>query len=218
MRRAQPLRAGTRGRSEGRELALGRAALLALWLAACAAKPPPPPPAPAPPPPEAAAPPPCERVARLEVRKAAHTLVAECAGGAHLEFPVALSREKGPKRAAGDQRVPEGEYRIAGPVRASRFHRFVPIDYPSRKDAVRALAEGRIPRTDHDAIVAAHRHHRLPPQHTALGGHVGFHGEGERWKGDLRLDWTYGCVAVTDEVIDWIATRAPRGTPVSIVP
>ena len=192
-------------------------ALLALWLAACASKPVPPP-APAVAPAEPAPAPPCDRVARLEVRKSEHRLVAECVGGVRQSFPVALSREKGAKAAAGDERVPEGSYRIAGAPRASRFHRFLPIDYPSAADAARALAEGRIDRSEHDAIVAAHRRHRLPPQQTALGGHVGFHGEGERWKGDLKLDWTYGCVAVTDEVIDWIAERAPRGTPVSIVP
>lgn len=187
-----------------------------LWLAACAARPPAPSPAEAPPEPAPAAP--CERVARLEVRKSEHTLVAECVGGASERFPVALSREKGAKSAAGDERVPEGSYRIAGPARASRFHRFVPIDYPSAADAARGLAAGRIGRTEHDAIVDAHRRHRLPPQHTALGGHLGFHGEGARWKGDLKIDWTYGCVAVTDEVIDWLSERAPRGTPVSIVP
>ena len=144
--------------------------------------------------------------------------MAECVGGARESFPVALSREKGAKRTAGDQRVPEGDYRIAGSARESRFHRFVPIDYPSQADAARALAEGRIGRAEHDSIVAAHRRHRLPPQDTALGGLVGFHGEGPRWKGDLKLDWTYGCVAVTDEVIDWLGARAPRGTPVSILP
>ena len=194
-------------------------AVVTLWLAACAARSPVPPPGPAQAPPEPApAAAPCERVARLEVRKSEHTLVAECVGGAHQSFPVALSREKGAKHAAGDQRVPEGSYRIAGPARASRFHRFVPIDYPSAADAARGLAEGRIGRAEHDAIVAAHHRHRVPPQYTALGGHVGFHGEGARWRGDLKLDWTYGCVAVTDEVIDWLSERAPRGTPVSIVP
>jgi len=192
-----------------------RAILLVVGLTACAAKPPPPAPVPAPAPP---APPPCERVARVEVRKSERTLVAECEGGARLAFPVALSREKGPKRAEGDQRIPEGEYRIAGPPRESRFHRFVQIDYPSPADAARGLAEGRISRAERDAIVAAHRRRRLPPQRTALGGNDGLHGEGKRWRGDLDLDWTDGCVAVTDETIDWLAAHAPRHTPVSIVP
>jgi murein L,D-transpeptidase YafK len=191
-----------------------RAVLFALWLTACAAKPPAAPPAVPPAPP----PPPCERVLHLAVQKSEHALLADCEGGASIRFPVALSREKGAKRANGDQRVPEGDYQIAGPARESRFHRFLPIDYPSRDDAARALAEGRIGRREHDAIVRAHRAHRLPPQHTALGGGLGLHGEGERWKGDLRLDWTDGCIAVTDTAIDWLVEHAPPGTPISIAP
>jgi len=193
-----------------------RAILLGVWLTACAAKPPPPAPAPAPP--TLPSPPPCERVERIEVRKSERTLVAECEGGARQVFTVALSREKGPKRAEGDQRIPEGDYRIGAAPRASRFHLFLPIDYPSPADAERALSEGRISSDERDAIAAAHRRGRMPPQDTALGGAVGFHGEGERWKGDLKLDWTEGCVALADEAIDWLAAHAPRHTPVAILP
>jgi hypothetical protein len=114
--------------------------------------------------------------------------------------------------------MPEGDYAIAGPARPSRFHRFIPIDYPSTNDAERALTEGRIGPEERDAIVRAHRRRRLPPQETALGGHLGLHGEGPRWQGDLDLDWTNGCIAVSDEAIDWLASRAPPGTPLRISP
>jgi len=153
------------------------------------------------------------------VRKAERRLLVACAGGGERVFPVALSREPaGAKRAQADQRVPEGEYRIAGPARTSRFHLFLPIDYPSPADADRALADGLITRAERDAIVRAHAEGSLPPQDTALGGRLGFHGEGDRWSGDLDLDWTEGCIAVTDDVIELLAERAPSGTPVRIVP
>jgi len=199
-------------------------ALAALWLAACAGwleRPP------AQPPQEAATParqPPsgsstrCERIERVEVHKSDRTLLAHCLGGGRLAFPIALSREPGPKRARGDQRTPEGAYRIAAPARPSRFHRFVPIDYPSLADAEAALAEGRITASERDAIALAHREGRLPPQDTALGGHLGFHGEGSRWRGDLDLDWTEGCFALADEAIEVLGARAPPGTPVRILP
>ncbi len=160
----------------------------------------------------------CERIEHLLVRKAERVLVATCAGGAVRRLPVALARAPGRKEASGDQRVPEGDYRIAGPARPSRFHRFLPIDYPAPADAARALAEGRLSRADHDAIVAAHRRGFLPPQETPLGGHLGLHGEGRRWRGDLDLDWTTGCVALRDFDIDWIGDRAPQGTPIRIEP
>jgi len=200
------------------------AVLAVLWLTSCAgwlgrsAAPPPQ----EPPPPAAiepgAAPPPCEQIEGLEVRKSLRTLIARCQGGGELSFPIALSREPGPKRARGDHRTPEGAYRIAAPGRPSRFHRFLPIDYPSLADAEAALAEERITAAERDAIAHAHREGRLPPQDTALGGHLGFHGEGTRWRGDLDLDWTEGCFALADEAIETLSARAPPGTPVQILP
>jgi hypothetical protein len=47
---------------------------------------------------------------------------------------------------------------------------------------------------------------------------LGFHGEGERWRADLDLDWTEGCIALPDEAMDWLARHARRGTPVRIRP
>lgn len=191
----------------------------ALALAGCPKKVPPPAPipapAPAPPLDEAAA---CKRVVRIEVRKTARQLTAECTGGGRLVFPIALSRERGPKRVKGDRRMPEGEYRIAGPARTSRFHLFLPFDYPAPADAERALAEGLIDRAARDAIVQAHKKGRMPPQDTPLGGALGVHGEGPRWRGDLDLNWTEGCIAVADHAIEQLARLVRRGTPIRIVP
>jgi murein L,D-transpeptidase YafK len=190
-------------------------AWLCLALACARPAPPPPAPAPAPIPPPAA----CQEVERLTVYKSERRLVAACRGGGERVFPVSLSREPvGAKRVQGDRRVPEGEYRVAGAARPSRFHLFLPIDYPSPADAERALAEGRITRAERDAIARAHAAGALPPHDTALGGRLGIHGEGARWRGDLDLDWTEGCVAVTDAAIDWLAVAAPPGTPVVILP
>jgi hypothetical protein len=153
------------------------------------------------------------------VRKRERVLDAWCEEGGLRSFAVALSRTpEGAKRARGDERTPEGDYQIAGPARASRFHLFLPIDYPSVADADVALAERRISQRTHRAILAAHAAGRMPPQDTRLGGLLGFHGEGERWRGDLDLDWTEGCVALADEAMDWLAKRVRRGTAVRIRP
>jgi len=157
---------------------------------------------------------------RLEVRKSERTLVADCEGGARHEFTVALSRSRdGAKRRAGDWKTPEGTYRIAGPPRASRYHLFVPIDYPSRADVEAGLADGLIgPRTAARLLAGLDRGD-LPPQDSPLGGTLGFHGEGEKWRGDSRLlDWTYGCFALADEDVEFIAARTRVGTPVVILP
>ena len=195
-----------------------------LALACARALPPAPEPTPAAPRAPAELPParppaPCLRIERIVVHKGERRLWASCAGGAVLTWPVALGRApEGPKRASGDQRTPEGEYRVAGPPRPSRFHRFLPIDYPSTADADLALAEGRITRAEHTRIVAAHRRGLLPPRDTALGGGLGFHGEGARWQGESRgLDWTDGCIALADTDLDFLIAHAAVGTPVLLL-
>lgn len=193
------------------------AAACSAWLA-CAKPPVAPPPAPEAQPETPPASLLCKRAERIEVSKSQRSLTVRCVGGGTLTFPIALSRERGPKRAANDERMPEGAYRIAGPPRKSRFHVFIPIDYPSRADADRGLKEGLITKDVHAAIVHAHREGRLPPQDTPLGGVLGIHGEGTRWRGDLALNWTTGCIAVTDPAIVQLSSLARPGTPVQITP
>lgn len=166
------------------------------------------------------APPPCARIVRIEVWKRAHTLRAYCRRGAVVSMSVALGRQEvGAKTRSDDQRTPEGEYRIAEKARTSRFHLFIPIDYPSRDDAEQALSEGRLARAAYERIVEAHERGLPPPEDTRLGGGLGFHGEGERWRGDSRhLDWTYGCIAVTDAEIEFVAARIAPGVRVWIHP
>lgn len=194
----------------------GAAALLAC---ACARPPAalPPPPAP---PPELQVPARCERILAIEVSKRERRLRARCTGGGVVEMRVAVGRgSAGHKRDAGDARTPEGYYRISGPPRSSRFHRFVPIDYPSLTDAATARAEGRLSESDYRRIAEAHGLGEPPPADTALGGQLGFHGEGTRWRGDSRfLDWTDGCIGLADADIDFIAARTRIGTPVVIAP
>jgi murein L,D-transpeptidase YafK len=153
------------------------------------------------------------------IHKGERRLWAHCEGGAVVTLPVALGRGlAGPKRSQGDQRTPEGDYRLLGAAKSSRFHRFVAIDYPSPRDADRALAEAQISETDHARILDAHRRGVLPPSDTPLGGDIGFHGEGKRWRGESRdLDWTFGCIALRDVDVDFLIARAPSGTPVAIL-
>ena len=169
---------------------------------------------------EVAPPPACREVVRIEVWKQERTLKAYCKRGAVLEIDVAIGRnEVGHKLRSGDHKTPEGRYRIAAPARSGRYHLFIPIDYPSLEDAARALEAGRISSVDFDRIADAHRAGEPPPIDTGLGGDVGFHGEGERWRGDSRYhDWTYGCIALTDDDIERLSDRVTVGVPVLIHP
>jgi murein L,D-transpeptidase YafK len=169
---------------------------------------------------ESAAAPECLQIIRIEVGKRERILRAYCKRGAVVTMTVAIGRDEvGPKLRSGDDRTPEGKYRISGLPRQGRFHLFIPIDYPSEEDAVAARAEGRISEADYHRIIDAHGAGVPPPYDTALGGDLGFHGEGERWEGDSEhLDWTYGCVALSDDEIDFLASRTETGVTVWIYP
>ena len=160
----------------------------------------------------------CSRIARLIVFKSKRTLVAECEGGATRSFPIALGRFEGPKESSGDGRTPEGTYHIMLPGRTSRFHRFIDFDYPSIADARRARGRGLLTRSEFDAIVAAHRAGEMPPQDTPLGGGLGLHGEGERWaEASEWMDWTFGCIALADDAIDFVERRIVDRAEIVIV-
>ena len=109
----------------------------------------------------------------------------------------------------GDNRTPLGRYSITSIRDSDRFHRFIALSYPNDVDAERALDEGAIDRATRDRIVAAIDADRPPPQNTVLGGHIGIHGLGG---GDpdihATLNWTRGCVALTnaqvDQLLPWL--------------
>ena len=162
----------------------------------------------------------CRRIVKIEIRKWDHVLRATCSEGHVREFKVALGRRPfGDKQRQGDMRTPEGYYRIAEPPRSSQFHVFMPIDYPSAVDADAALTRGDITPETYLSIVRAVLRDEMPPQHTALGGAIGLHGEGAEHQGWTRdRDWTFGCVALSDGDAAFLAARVEVGTAVWIRP
>lgn len=162
----------------------------------------------------------CREILRIEVSKSARTLRAYCNHGVRVDIPVALGPVTlGPKEVAGDLRTPEGRYHVVGAARPSRFHLFLPIDYPSVQDAERARAAGLITHEESERIRSAHARGNLPPQDTRLGGHLGLHGEGQDWRGaSAERDWTLGCIAMSDEDIRFVAGRIVPNVVVEIRP
>lgn len=129
-------------------------------------------------------------------------------------FSVALGGDPvGDKRVRGDERTPEGWFRVTHRNPASRFHRSLGLDYPTARHADRALAEGRIDVATRDRIVAADQPGRMPARDTPLGGDIYLHGGG-----DAPAWWTDGCVAVTDAHIDWLFAAVAPGDAVLILP
>jgi len=105
----------------------------------------------------------------------------------------------GHKLHEGDGRTPEGVYTVGEALPESRFYRALPISYPAPDDVERARSLGLRPG---GRIMI----HGLPPSGARMG------------RQHLYLDWTDGCVAVTNEEIDEIAEAVRPGTRIEIRP
>ena len=120
-------------------------------------------------------------------------------------------------RLKGDERTPQGKFRVAWLNADSRYRFFIGLNYPQRAHAKRAFKNGDIDAADQKQISRAIYAGRLPPQNTSLGGQIGIHGLG---RADPRLhemaDWTRGCVAVTNEQIDILRRHVYIGMAVVI--
>ncbi|OPY74623.1 MAG: outer membrane biogenesis protein BamD [Syntrophorhabdus sp. PtaU1.Bin153] len=122
-------------------------------------------------------------------------------GGEVLKtYKIALGGNPiGPKERQGDNKTPEGTYIIDSRNMDSRYHLSLHISYPNEKDKKRARELGVSP-----------------------GGDIMIHGikNGFSWVGSshTEVDWTKGCIAVTDEEIEEIDRMAPNGTIIEIRP
>ncbi|KWS02230.1 ErfK/YbiS/YcfS/YnhG family protein [Lysobacter capsici AZ78] len=98
----------------------------------------------------------------------------------------------GHKRQQGDERTPEGDYRISGRNPNSRFHLSLRVSYPNEADRKQARARGVDP-----------------------GGDIMIHGG---TPAGYRRDWTDGCIALTNQQIEEVWSLVPTGTPIRINP
>lgn len=136
-----------------------------------------------------------------------------------ITFPIALSQDPiGPKTREGDNRTPEGEYRITqkakGPFEGEYGDylgkAWIRISYPNAHDARLALAEGRITESQCNAIVSATNARRMPPAKTSLGGGVGIHGWASDWPdGPQHLTW--GCLSLRAADLMALYDLMPQG-------
>jgi murein L,D-transpeptidase YafK len=99
----------------------------------------------------------------------------------------------GHKQFEGDGRTPEGNYIIDTRNPDSNYHLSVRINYPNAKDVEVARSYGRSP-----------------------GGDIFIHGTPRAFLNEG--DWTWGCIAVSNEAIEEIYAMVHDGTPISIYP
>jgi murein L,D-transpeptidase YafK len=114
----------------------------------------------------------------------------------YTQIKLGLNNPKGHKQQEGDSRTPEGEYRINGRNANSLYHLSLRISYPNAKDIVRAKQLGVSP-----------------------GGDIFIHGQ-PNGSTILRIpmDWTAGCISVSNAEIEEIWSLVDVGTPILINP
>ena len=128
-------------------------------------------------------------------------------------FPIGLGWEpEGHKQVEGDGKTPEGEYYVCVRNNNSSFYLSLGVSYPNKYDATAALEDGRIDNATYDRIVNAIEKGQCPDWNTALGGAIMIHGCGS------SSDWTAGCVAVDNDVMDLLFDYCPVGTKITILP
>ncbi len=151
--------------------------------------------------------------ARLVVKKAERLLELWQEESLIGSFPIGLGRNPvGHKQAEGDGRTPEGEYYVCVKNYNSAYYLSLGVSYPNKEDAAAALADGRIDRETYERIAQAIEKGQRPDWNTALGGAIMIHGCGS------ASDWTAGCVAVDNDVMDILFDYCFEGTKISILP
>jgi murein L,D-transpeptidase YafK len=118
----------------------------------------------------------------------------------------------GDKQQQGDGRTPEGTFTITRRIPKSQYYKAFLIIYPDPADAARGLEAGIIDQATKKQIDEAHARGVTPPQYSALGGLIEIHGMGG------AMDWTLGCVAADNDVIDELWPHVSLGTKVRILP
>ncbi len=137
-------------------------------------------------------------VDRVVVSKAKKLLMLMKGDQVIRKYRIALGKNPlGHKERRGDSRTPEGEYVLDWRNPRSRFHRSIHISYPNENDVANARRIGVSP-----------------------GGNIMIHGlpNDMAWLGFVHayVDWTDGCIAVTNEEIEEIWEQVQDGTPIQI--
>jgi murein L,D-transpeptidase YafK len=134
----------------------------------------------------------------IVIEKKAHRLTLYHMGRPIRTYLVALGADVDKdKVSAGDRRTPEGLFYIDDRNPYSQYHLALQISYPDASHRARAEALGVSP-----------------------GGNIMIHGlpngKGRTGAFHRTVDWTNGCIALTDEEMDEIWSVVPTGTPVLI--
>jgi len=140
---------------------------------------------------------------RVILKKSTRMLYLYSGGEVLYRYHISLGQEAtGAKAFEGDMRTPEGTYRLDWRQLSSRYNKSIHISYPNSKDKEYAKKFGM-----------------------SAGGMIMIHGTPNIWSlsplGDwlpMLVDWTEGCIAMSNDDMEEVWDRVLDGTPITIVP
>jgi murein L,D-transpeptidase YafK len=140
------------------------------------------------------------RIDRVLVLKAERQLLLLDEETVLRRYPISLGgAPQGHKRREGDERTPEGLYRLDARNPRSAFHLSLHVSYPDAEDRRRAARA----EVDPGGMIMVH----------GLPNRLPFLGRLHR-----LVDWTDGCIAVTNPEMEQIWRAVEDGTPIEIRP
>jgi len=137
---------------------------------------------------------------KIEVYKSKREMLVYSKGILIKTYKVSIGGTPvGRKEYEGDKKTPEGVYSINAKNPNSGWYKNLGVSYPNKEDVRRAKLLGKAPGGDVKI-------------HGVKNGYA-FIGKFQRW-----LNWTAGCIALTDQEVDEIYDHTPIGTKIEIKP
>ena len=140
---------------------------------------------------------------KVIVKKSTRMLYLSARGEIYKKYHVSLGiMPEGAKEIEGDMRTPEGVYTLDYRQESNLYNKSIHISYPNEKDKTKAKE-----------------------LNASAGGMIMIHGTPSNWSlspiGDwmpILMDWTEGCIALSNDDMEEVWERTKNGTPIYIIP
>ncbi len=140
---------------------------------------------------------------KVIIKKSTRMLYLSKGGEIFKKYHITLGKVPvGDKEVEGDMKTPEGVYLLDYRQFSNDYYKSLHISYPNERDKAHARSLGKSP-----------------------GGMIMIHGTPPSWSlspyGDwmnVLIDWTEGCIAMSNDDIDEVWSLTTNGTVVVIVP
>lgn len=140
---------------------------------------------------------------KVIIKKSTRMLYLSQQGDIYKKYHISLGQiPDGAKEFEGDMKTPEGGYILDWRQLSTSYYKSIHLSYPNAKDKAHAEESGQ-----------------------SAGGMIMIHGTPLNWAlspiGDwmpMLLDWTEGCIAMSNDDMEEVWERTKNGTPIVIVP